>query len=79
MEAGVRESLVERLGHGPRNVGAASPSFQAHEAHGLRRASYEMGSILEIVLIALFAATLLMATATVFSRVVHQARGVGYP
>jgi hypothetical protein len=38
-----------------------------------------MGSVLEIVLIALFAATLLMAAATVLSRVVHQARGVGYP
>jgi hypothetical protein len=35
--------------------------------------------VLEIVLVSLFAATLLMATATVFSRVVHQARGTGYP
>jgi hypothetical protein len=38
-----------------------------------------MGSMLEIVLISLFAATLLMAAATVASRVVHQARGTGYP
>jgi len=38
-----------------------------------------MGSILEIVLIALFAATVSMAAATVLSRVVHQSRGVGYP
>jgi TRAP-type C4-dicarboxylate transport system permease small subunit len=38
-----------------------------------------MGSILEVVLIAIFAATVLAAAATVFSRVVHQAHGTGYP
>jgi hypothetical protein len=34
---------------------------------------------MEIVLVSLFAATVLMAAATVISRIVHQARGTGYP
>jgi hypothetical protein len=35
--------------------------------------------MLEILLVSLFGATLVMAAATVISRVVHQARGTGYP
>jgi hypothetical protein len=46
---------------------------------GLARASGEMGSILEIVLIGIFAVTVAAAAATVLSRVVHQAHGTGYP
>jgi hypothetical protein len=38
-----------------------------------------MASILEIVLIGIFATTVLAAAATVLSRVVHQAHGTGCP
>ena len=52
--------------------------WRTTRARSLRRLG-RVGSMVEIVLTGLFAATLVMAAATVISRVVHQARGTGYP